>query len=55
MEGCTMNYKYRVYNTLTGHEYGDVDTYGTALALCEAIDAGFGVVTIDVLIPERTA
>lgn len=50
-----MNYKYRVYNSLTGHEYGDIDTYGTALALREAIDSGDGVVTIDVLVPERTA
>ncbi|WP_181437959.1 hypothetical protein [Curtobacterium sp. MCLR17_034] len=50
-----MNHKYRVYNSLTGHEYGDVDTYGTACPLRDAIDAGRHVVTIDILVAERVS
>jgi hypothetical protein len=42
-------YKYRVYNCLSGHEYGDVDSYGTALVLRDAIDAGDGATAIDLL------
>ena len=54
-----MNYKYRVYNALTGHEYGDVDSHATGRALMMALTVTHGIVyedlTIDVLVPEVSA
>lgn len=49
-----MNYKYRVYNSLTGHEYGDVDSSYTADCLARALSEYQGIdyrtITIDVLV-----
>lgn len=54
-----MNYKYRVYNGTTGHEYGDVDSHATGRALMMALTVTHGVayedLTTDVLVPEVTA
>lgn len=54
-----MNYKYRVYNTLTGHEYGDVDSAKLAESLQVVIDwlgiAPLAETTIDVLVAETSA
>lgn len=54
-----MNYKYRVYNSLTGHEYGDVDSHATGMALMMALtvtnDVAYQDLTIDVLVPEVSA
>ncbi|WP_336698240.1 hypothetical protein [Curtobacterium sp. USHLN213] len=54
-----MNYKYRVYNGQTGHEYAEVDSHATGRALMMAPTVTHGVnyddLTIDVLVPEATA
>ncbi|MBT1542449.1 hypothetical protein KK103_11805 [Curtobacterium flaccumfaciens pv. flaccumfaciens] len=54
-----MNYKYRVYNALTGHEYDDVDSAKLAEALQVVVEwlniAPMSETTIDVLVSEVTA
>ena len=53
-----MNYKYRVYNSLTGTEYADVDRYVTALLLIDgfvAYGANRDSFTIDALVAEAVA
>lgn len=49
------NYTYRVYNGLTGHEYGDVDSLDTAEKLRSAIYPypASSFITIDLLVEER--
>lgn len=54
-----MNYKYRVYNSLTGHEYGDVDSHATGMALMMALTVTHSIVydelVMDVLVSEVSA
>lgn len=54
-----MNYTYRVYNAITGHEYGDVDSAYTADCLAWALSEYQGIdhrqITVDLLVSEVTA
>ena len=48
-----MNYTYRVYDALTGHEYGDVDSYDTAKGLVVILSGRPDTApTIDLLVGE---
>jgi hypothetical protein len=49
------NYKYRVYNVMTGYEYGDVDSYETANALRWALypSPASNLIAIDLLVSAR--
>ena len=56
-----MSHQYRVRNSVTGHEYADVDSHATARSLMLALTVTHGVayedLTVDGLVPatETTA
>ncbi|MDK8171716.1 hypothetical protein QP735_04155 [Curtobacterium citreum] len=55
-KGKEMNYRYRVYNPKTGHQYADVDNVSTAVSLVYALQEYQNLdadeITVDVLVSE---